>query len=320
MVFLGDLVDEVFTTGKVRVDVMDVLQEGFWHLREFKKVVLVGNHDRVGTGHGLGFLRHIPNTHLVTEYQPWTKEIGLVPNGPKQEMLKWLNQAKADGVEVIFGHFALEGALGDNGHPLPRSETLPLAWAKEFKWWYLGHVHTPQVRGNVRYVGTPLRYSWHSRDRGERKVVVYNDVFSSAIVEYVTDTKLFLGPTDSLDEVTSAPKGSFVKWISDDPDITARVQAEFSELRIVPVLPERTVDASTPRLSGIDLGTTITPDAQLQALRAFVEWEEKRGGIPFSVDELLAEIEKEVKQNASEVDKPYTPAGENCGTGGKDMS
>jgi len=155
--FLGDFFDKVHSRGTLPVNILNELMRFFekeWHV---PMVMIPGNHDyfdAAETEHGLTPFayasKHITiyDEPVVINRQlwvPWRRNISDI-----KEIL-----AQHRDVDVIFGHFDIVGfkmsasristeGVGVSSFP----STVPV---------YSGHYHTPQMHGNIRYLGSPYQ-------------------------------------------------------------------------------------------------------------------------------------------------------------------
>ena len=155
--FLGDFFDHVYNKGTLPVDILNALMRFFATEWTVPMVMIPGNHDyfdRSETEHGLtpfGYAsKHITvlDNPTVIDRQLW------VPWRRDTAVLKKILHDNAD-VDVIFGHFDIVGfkmsASRVSTEGLAR-ETFPTHIPI-----YSGHYHTPQMHGNIRYLGSPYQ-------------------------------------------------------------------------------------------------------------------------------------------------------------------
>lgn len=176
--------------------------------------LLSGNHDHYSTLERTeSNLRHVSlnkEVRIIDEiiqdddgvlYAPW-----LFPD----ETLPIDNDTK-----VILGHLAVNGfymgvkKMEENGLDIDKFQQIPV---------YLGHFHTPQVTGNIRYLGNIIHSTW--TDEGQpkyayildddfniEKVIELNDNFTNLVKVDYDELKDFKPPLKYKITVLNVPKG-----------------------------------------------------------------------------------------------------------------
>ncbi len=179
--------------------------KGVWHqealnralaiLEEFKDVdknMVHGNHDGVGGGSGLLPFRNGHTTVIdkpiimgsAGAFWPHSYDVSKMP--------EFLQEAKAAGAKVLFGHILLIGSIAsESGMPIPKGERLEhigLGEDRIFDWAFLGDVHKAQTLGSeddgiAIYPGSPLALNWGERELD--KGCLYVDTSKPNAVELV---------------------------------------------------------------------------------------------------------------------------------------
>lgn len=173
--FLGDFFDTVYSKGTLPVDMLNNLMIFFKKEWNVKLLMFPGNHDYMDaaeTEHGLtpfGYcndLITILDKPCVIDRQlfiPWRRD-----NGTLKKII-----TEHSDVDVIFAHLDIVGFMlnafkisteGLQMTDLPT--TMPI---------YTGHYHTPQVIGNIRYLGSPFQLSLSEAEDKKSLVVLSQD-------------------------------------------------------------------------------------------------------------------------------------------------
>lgn len=168
--FLGDFFDKVHSQGTLPVNILNELMRFFETEWSVPMVMIPGNHDyfdAAETEHGLTPFayasRHIRvlDEPTVIDRQLW------VPWRRSPEKIAAILR-EHDDVDVIFGHFDIIGfkmsqtRLSTEG---VQSSDFPADIPV-----YSGHYHTPQVHGNIRYLGSPYQLTLSEAE--DRKALV----------------------------------------------------------------------------------------------------------------------------------------------------
>ena len=168
--FLGDFFDKVHSQGTLPVNILNELMRFFETEWSVPMVMIPGNHDyfdAAETEHGLTPFayasRHIRvlDEPTVIDRQLW------VPWRRSPEKIAAILR-EHDDVDVIFGHFDIIGfkmsqtRLSTEGVQVSDFPAdIPV---------YSGHYHTPQVHGNIRYLGSPYQLTLSEAE--DRKALV----------------------------------------------------------------------------------------------------------------------------------------------------
>ena len=168
--FLGDFFDKVHSQGTLPVNILNELMRFFETEWSVPMVMIPGNHDyfdAAETEHGLTPFayasRHIRvlDEPAVIDRQLW------VPWRRSPEKIAAILR-EHDDVDVIFGHFDIIGfkmsqtRLSTEGVQVSDFPAdIPV---------YSGHYHTPQVHGNIRYLGSPYQLTLSEAE--DRKALV----------------------------------------------------------------------------------------------------------------------------------------------------
>jgi len=137
-----------------------------WEYNGISIDLLVGNHDQVDVkgGNALEVLEYDGDPESSTQLRVWTEPgydqargWGFVPyRKDPDEQLRALAEVAAKGVTTIFGHFAIKGALMNNGTKDRDGLELPGGSYRLV----LGHYHMAQTGPQGRYVGSPYQTSF----------------------------------------------------------------------------------------------------------------------------------------------------------------
>lgn len=157
--FLGDFFDRVYNEGTLPVDILNELMRFFSNEWRVHMYMIPGNHDYFDaseTEHGLTPFEYASTfIHVLDKptvigtqlWMPWRRDIA---------SLKATIDAHAH-CSVIFGHFDIIGFKLNASRV--STEGLSASMFPEGIPVYTGHYHTPQVHGNIRYLGSPYQLS-----------------------------------------------------------------------------------------------------------------------------------------------------------------
>lgn len=173
--------------------------------------LMAGNHDFFGTDQrSASNLRYVslPNEVRVIDEIELIDEVLYVP---------WLfpNEKIFKKGRAIFGHLALNGfklsarRIEDKGIDIP-GITIPI---------FTGHFHSPQVEGNIRYLGSPIHFTWSDANELKYGYILDDDFevieqielnaqFTNLIKVDYEDLKELTLPGKSKVTVTNTPRGS----------------------------------------------------------------------------------------------------------------
>lgn len=170
--FLGDFFDRVYNEGTLPVDILNELLRFFELEWQVPMVMIPGNHDYFDaseTEHGLTPFKYASkHIRIVDEptmiegqlWIPWRRDV--------ETLKRIIGQHPA--CEVIFGHFDIVGfklnatCVSTEGlAPSMFPDGVPI---------YTGHYHTPQVHGNIRYLGSPYQLSLSEAEDNKSLVVL----------------------------------------------------------------------------------------------------------------------------------------------------
>lgn len=170
--FLGDFFDHVYNKGTLQVDILNELLRFFETEWTVPMVMIPGNHDYFDaseTEHGLTPFKYasphitVLDVPTVIHRQLW------VPWRRSNEELHHILRKHTD-VDVIFGHFDI---IGFKLNPTKIStEGLDSSVFPIDKAIYTGHYHTPQVHGNIRYLGSPYQLSLSEAEDKKSLIVI----------------------------------------------------------------------------------------------------------------------------------------------------
>jgi DNA repair exonuclease SbcCD nuclease subunit len=171
--FLGDFFDKVHSQGTLPVDILNELMRFFETEWSVPMVMIPGNHDyfdAAETEHGLTPFSYASKHITVLDeptvldgclWVPWRRN----PSKISEILGKYPN------VNVIFGHFDIVGFK--MSHSQVSTEGVQV---KDFPGGipiYSGHYHTPQVHGNIRYLGSPYQLTLAEAE-DKKSLVVLN--------------------------------------------------------------------------------------------------------------------------------------------------
>ena len=157
--FLGDFFDRVYNEGTLPVDILNELMRFFSNEWRVHMYMIPGNHDYFDaseTEHGLTPFEYASDyIHVLDKptmignqlWLPWRRDVAA---------LKATIDAHSH-CSVIFGHFDIVGFKLNASRV--STEGLSASMFPEGVPVYTGHYHTPQVHGNIRYLGSPYQLS-----------------------------------------------------------------------------------------------------------------------------------------------------------------
>lgn len=157
--FLGDFFDRVYNEGTLPVDILNGLMRFFSEEWCVPMIMIPGNHDYFDaseTEHGLSPFQYA-STYIRILDEPTMIGTQLwVPWRRDTEELKRILDTHSS-CTVIFGHFDIVG-FKLNASRVSTEGLAPSIFPEGVPV-YTGHYHTPQVHGNIRYLGSPYQLS-----------------------------------------------------------------------------------------------------------------------------------------------------------------
>ena len=173
--FLGDFFDRVYNEGTLPVDILNELMRFFSEEWRVPMIMIPGNHDYFDaseTEHGLSPFQYASPNYIRILDEPTMIDNQLwVPWRRDNNVLKRII-AEYSNCQVIFGHFDIIGfklnaaRVSTEGlQPSIFPDGIPV---------YTGHYHTPQVHGNIRYLGSPYQLSL-SEAEDRKSLLVLDD-------------------------------------------------------------------------------------------------------------------------------------------------
>ena len=214
VVFLGDLVEEPTRTGKIAVAVQNFTFDLFASLRDFLPesidiYVISGNHDQTA-GKRTWVSALSPYAVVIDDVHTEKDAIFVAYDAPAyiEDVLRNTH------AKVVFGHFAYEGAVFDNGEAVPSNVAVSADVAARFSLNVLGHIHAPQQVKNTLYVGSPYRFSYHARDTEPRHLYIVDTEAGEVVTKYPIPSPVFVrldSPQVKDAELKALPEGSFVR-------------------------------------------------------------------------------------------------------------
>ena len=171
--FLGDFFDHVYNKGTLPVDILNELMRFFETEWSVPMVMIPGNHDYFDaseTEHGLTPFQYAsPHITVLDVPTVVNRQLWVPWRRCNNTVAQILHQHPE--VDVIFGHFDI---IGFKLNPTKIStEGLKQEDFPTDKPIYTGHYHTPQVHGNIRYLGSP--YQLTLSEAGDHKALVVLD-------------------------------------------------------------------------------------------------------------------------------------------------
>lgn len=170
--FLGDFFDHVYNKGTLPVDILNALLRFFETEWSVPMVMIPGNHDYFDaseTEHGLTPFQYASPHITVLDVPTVVNRQLWVPWRRCNETVERILQEQTE-VDVVFGHFDI---IGFKLNPTKISteglqrETFPSHIPI-----YTGHYHTPQVHGNIRYLGSPYQLSLSEAEDRKALIVI----------------------------------------------------------------------------------------------------------------------------------------------------
>ena len=138
----------------------------------------------------------------------------------KERIKAYLTETKRSGkYNIVCGHFELSG-FEIHKDILSKSGTLETSDFGKTDIVYSGHYHSPSMKGNIMYIGSPYQLTWS--DYGDKKKVLIYDTKQSPdfAKEVFTQSGLYhkiiyqTGMAPELD----IPQGSYIKLIVNESD------------------------------------------------------------------------------------------------------
>tara|TARA_B110000008_G_C16978824_1_gene567423 strand:+ start:3936 stop:6992 length:3057 start_codon:yes stop_codon:yes gene_type:complete len=157
--FLGDFFDRVYNEGTLPVDILNELMRFFSREWTVPMVMIPGNHDyfdATETEHGLTPFSYASKHITVLDQPTMVGDQLWIPWRRDVKELEAIIHAHPQS-RVIFGHFDIVGFRLNATHT--STEGLRPSLFPEHVPVFTGHYHTPQVHGNIRYLGSPYQLS-----------------------------------------------------------------------------------------------------------------------------------------------------------------
>jgi DNA repair exonuclease SbcCD nuclease subunit len=133
--------------------------------------LLAGNHDFYGTAvrsnSNLRYVSLNDKVRIIDTVQQDDDGVLWVPWLFDEEKINYNKKT-----EVVFGHLPINGfhiginKVEENGIDLDWNGDLPV---------YLGHFHTPQVQGTIRYLGSIIHSTWNDEGQPKYGYILDND-------------------------------------------------------------------------------------------------------------------------------------------------
>jgi len=274
VVFLGDMAEEPYRRGKIRIAVQNLLRRGLRAIVDSgaRALILAGNHDQVTTvttdGWATNWLGALEQDGVDIVSAPVPENgLWLIPHGPACVVAEWLRERVPEGA-IVCGHFAYEGTA------FPSEGSVPIALAERFKQSILGHYHSPMESPGIVYPGVPIPYSFETQHAG---ALLFADLDNGYEPKWITltDGPQFLGPV-TLDELAtcSTQPHAFVRLLIEPGDTSAieAAKARYPDMRIFTVVNEP--EQPRPRL---ELPPPTNRESMRPLLRGYVEAQGEAG-------------------------------------------
>lgn len=159
---------------------LDILQD--WPHRVG---LIAGNHDYENfecQGHALTPFFRLENVDVFSSPLLLTPEIGVIPFCRDEKVfLEALDELK--GARIICAHQGIDGFSYSNS--TPSKSTVTLENLRGFHRVFLGHIHKPQEKDNVMYIGSPFTQDF--AEANEKKRVIIYDMHNDTIKEFALD-------------------------------------------------------------------------------------------------------------------------------------
>lgn len=129
-------------------------------------------------------------------------------------IVKFLEDNKDDS-RIVLGHFELAGFPVIKGH-ISDKGTIKTELFHGYQKVLSGHYHSPSMKDNIIYVGTPYELSWNEYG-DKKKYYIYDDV-NNELTPVYTNESMFVridwNNRDSID--ISKLKGKYIRVITDE--------------------------------------------------------------------------------------------------------
>lgn len=172
--FLGDFFDHVYNKGTLPVNILNGLMRFFATEWSVPMIMIPGNHDYFDaseTEHGLTPFKYASKFITVLDEPTVMNRQLWIPWRRCNKKLHTILQQYQE-VDVIFGHFDIVG-FKLNPTKLSTEGLLQSAFPTD-KPIYTGHYHTPQVHGNIRYLGSPYQLSLSEAEDKKSLIILDN--------------------------------------------------------------------------------------------------------------------------------------------------
>lgn len=256
-----------------------------WDRDGLSALLIPGNHDLLrqdGAEHALEVFEGLPNTAIVSQPSNfvWTMHDGnpvqvcAIPYRPELDPA-WFAAPDWSGETLCVAHAVVAGSrLTESGSVTDQAvdhegislrQTMPRAWLEPFDLAIVGHVHYPDIRGNILIPGQPWHQHPHEAGQTRGVWVVDGD---SLTVHPVPGVPVFVtADLDELDRVTvdGDPAGNIVLLRPVSHNVTTKaVNNAITDLQeqgasYVDVLP---VDASEDSHDSPGVRVELSPRMQ----------------------------------------------------------
>ena len=149
---LGDLTDKKDSHSSILVNRLTKFIKNL--AKEAEIYILKGNHDYIDENNPFfGFLDYLDKVNYIKTITETETEL-FIPHSKSYDMIKTLD---SNNYQVIFMHCDILGAQTSSNYRLEQGLDYNSDFFSKFtgSGIYSGHIHVPQVIGNITYIGSP---------------------------------------------------------------------------------------------------------------------------------------------------------------------
>lgn len=260
---LGDLTDRKDSHSSVLVNRITTLIKNL--TKEVEVYLLKGNHDYIDENTPFfGFLDYLDNVTYISNATETETEL-FIPHSKSYEIL---NKLDSNNYQVIFMHADIIGARTSSNYRLEQGLDLNSGFFSKFtgSGIYSGHIHVPQVIGNITYIGSPYPVFFGDTYAGRALLLNENNEAKFLTIPSITKHKLIVGSLEDLKNYTfnendqckikvRLGRDSLSKWEHISQDIRKELIEKGVTLDMIEL---EITDADTPIL--VDEQSTVESD------------------------------------------------------------
>jgi DNA repair exonuclease SbcCD nuclease subunit len=226
----------------------------------YDPILIPGNHDSLLRSSRLNSLQMFRGYAKVFENPTAYRGFGFVPwNDDPKEIAAGVDYVLAQGAEVLFAHYLVEGAV----NKAAETGALDVLQPKRFRQIFLGDVHDPvQITPRCRYVGSPLQLKYS--DAGKHRGFVIYDAVKDKVkyIENPVSPRFHL--IESKSDLKEVKPKDHVRLQVPDKELIEHVAAWSEKTRINVEYAVDTADLEDPQQTRLAIADTDDYTAVLE--------------------------------------------------------